>query len=186
MDASSKLQKGQLLIAEPFMADINFKRAVVYLCDHDDQSSFGFVLNRPLDIRMDELVSDFPPFEGEVFLGGPVQTDTIHFLHNLGDLLENSQKISDGIYWGGDFEKLKFLIKSQLAGPENLRFFIGYAGWGEGQLAAEIEQGSWVISHIDPNYIFNAQADQLWQKILEHKGDTFSVIAQMPDNANWN
>ncbi|HRJ17203.1 MAG TPA: YqgE/AlgH family protein, partial [Saprospiraceae bacterium] len=109
-----------------------------------------------------------------------------HYLHNLGDLLEDCVKVTEGVYWGGDFDKLKFLINSGLVTPDNIRFFVGYSGWDEGQLMDEMATGSWVTADMHPNYVFKTQADELWQQVMHNKGDVYSVIATMPDTANWN
>jgi len=178
---------GKILIAEPFMIDPNFKRSVALLCDHTiEEGTVGFVLNKPLGLRINELIIDFPSFDTEVYFGGPVQTDSIHYIHNVGGLLDNSTKVIDGIWWGGDFEKLKFLIKSELINPSNIRFFVGYSGWSPGQLDEEMQYGSWVLSEMYPNYLFKTKATKLWQKVMANKGNTYSVIAQMPDAANQN
>ncbi len=182
----NKIQSGQLLIAEPFMADPHFKRAVILLCEHAEGGSLGFILNKSLDMKVDELIADFPDFDSMVYFGGPVQTDTIHYIHNIGEMLEDSQKIAHGVYWGGDFEKLKFLISSKMVEPKNIRFFVGYAGWSEGQLLEEMSYGSWMMDKMDANYLFRNQAQHLWQDVLENKGNTYSVIAQMPDGWSWN
>lgn len=181
------LRKGKILLAEPFMRDSNFKRGVVLLCEHNEEGSLGFVLNKPLeDTTIDGLIQDFPEFEAKVYFGGPVQTDTIHYVHNVGELLEDSIKVSEGVYWGGDFEKLKFLISSKLIAPHNIRFFIGYTGWSEGQLQNEMVYGSWVTADLDANYIFKMQSDNLWTQVMSNKGNPYTVIAQMPDAASWN
>ncbi|MDH3246732.1 MAG: YqgE/AlgH family protein [Saprospiraceae bacterium] len=178
--------KGAALLAEPFMLDPNFKRSVIVLCDHHDDGSLGFIVNKPLDVQVEDLLSDFPEFKSKVYYGGPVATNTIHFLHNVGDLLEESVKIRRGIYWGGDFEKLKFLIESKLILPKNIRFYVGYSGWSSGQLNGELDTGSWVVADMHANYIFKSKSDLLWQQIMSNKGNIFSVIAQVPDAANWN
>lgn len=181
-----QIQKGKVLIAEPFMLDPNFKRGVILLCEHEKEGSIGFILNKSLDMGVSDLIADFPDFEASVYYGGPVQKDTIHYIHNVGDLLENSNQICPGVYWGGDFEKLKFLIRSQLIEPKNIRFFIGYSGWSETQLEDEIEIGSWVLGDMDANYLFKNKPLSLWKKALQNKGDTYSVIAQMPDGLSMN
>ena len=164
------LKIGAILLAEPFMLDPNFKRAAVFMCDHGKDGSIGFVINRPLNHRINSILEDFPDFEAEVFFGGPVEPETtLHYLHNVGDLLEGSIKVSNGVYWGGDFEKLKFLISSELINPNNIRFFLGYTGWGEGQLEEEMSTGSWVIADADANYLFKMEPTQLWQEIMEKK-----------------
>ena len=168
-------------MSEPFMADGNFKRAAILLCDHRPDGTVGFILNRPLDMKINQLVADFPEFNANVFFGGPVATDTIHYVHTAGDILDNSIKVDDGIYWGGDFEKLKFLIHQELIDPDHIKFFVGYSGWDEGQLADELEYGSWFISDMHANYLFKSHPALLWKQITHNKGDNFTVIAQIPD-----
>jgi len=179
--------KGKVLVAEPFLEDQNFKRTVVMICDHATaEGTVGFILNRPIDMRVDEIIEDFPEFDADVFYGGPVKTDTIHYIHRMGDLLEGSTKVVDGVYWGGDFEKLKFLIGQELITPDDIQFFVGYSGWSDGQLQDEMEAGTWYVEEMYSNYVFKLDPFQLWQKILENKGNNFSVIAQIPDSANLN
>lgn len=168
------------------MLDTNFKRTAVLLCEHSEEGSVGFILNKKLNMRVDELINDFPSFDASIFYGGPVQTDTIHYLHNFGDLLEDSRKISNGVWWGGSFENLKFLISSQLITPENIRFFVGYSGWSEGQLLEEMSTGSWVTADLHPNYLFKSKPEQLWSQIMANKGSNYHVIASMPETPNWN
>ena len=183
---STELKTGKVLIAEPFLWDSNFKRSVILLCDHHEEGTLGFILNKPLDMRIDELIADFPEFDAQVFFGGPVQTDTVHYIHSVGDLLEDSAKVSNGVYWGGDFEKLKALIRSELILPRDIRFFVGYSGWEEGQLHGELEENTWVVSHMDANYAFKSDPDELWKQALGSLGEAFSVIAEMPDTVIWN
>ncbi len=173
-------------MAEPFMLDPNFKRSVVLLCEHESDGSLGFILNKSLDMKINDLITDFPEFNASVYYGGPVQTDTIHYIHNLGDMLEDSNEIIDGVFWGGDFEKLKFLISSRLVEPHNIRFFVGYSGWTVGQLKDEMRFGSWVLGDMSSNYLFEAEPKLLWQEAMEMKGDSYSVIAQMPEGILWN
>lgn len=173
-----ELTAGQLLIAEPFLTDPNFKRGVILLCDHQEDGSFGFILNKPIDMNINDLISSFPPFKSEVYYGGPVQTDTIHYLHTKGDLLNNSIKVLHNVYWGGDFEQLKELVKMGKIGPKDIRFYVGYSGWSTGQLEMEQEVMSWMTAdgHID--YVFSNNTE-LWKEVLEEQGGTYSIIAQM-------
>lgn len=172
---------GRILLSDPFMIDSNFKRSAILLCDHRDDGTVGFILNRPLNMQINQLVADFPEFDSEVYFGGPVATDTIHYIHNVGDVLDNSIKVDSGIYWGGDFEKLKFLIQSELIKPENIRFFVGYSGWEKGQLADEMEVGTWYVARMHANYLFKVEPSNLWKKITHNIGNNYSVIAQIPD-----
>jgi putative transcriptional regulator len=186
MAAKSLIKNGQVLLAEPFMQDPYFRRAVVLLCEHNDDGSFGFILNKSIDATVNDLVGDFPVFNAEVYYGGPVQTDTLMYVHNVGELLEESVKVADGVWWGGDFDKLKFLITSGLIEPRNIRFFVGYSGWTSGQLDEEMEYGSWVTAPMDANYIFNSKPGHLWSQVMYNKGDLYEIIADMPDMVSWN
>ena len=180
------LKNGTVLLAQPFMLDSNFRRSAILVCEHNEEGSVGFIMNKPLEMRIDELIGDFPEMNAAVYFGGPVQTDTIHYIHNVGDLLEDSIKVVEGVYWGGDFEKLKFLVKNELVKPENIRFFVGYSGWSEGQLADELVHGSWLTSFMDANFLFRLPSSELWKTILEEKGKSFEVIAQLPEDLSWN
>ena len=178
---------GSLLLAEPFMLDTNFKRAVVLLVDHsDDEGSVGFILNKPLSVRMNELVEDFPEIEAMVHYGGPVSTNTIHYLHNVGMLLDGSTEIGPGVFWGGEFDKLKFLVERGLITGDHIRFFVGYSGWSPGQLAEEMDTGSWLTSDMHANYLFKSKPSRLWNQVLHNKGDIFGVIAQVPEAVSLN
>lgn len=181
-----KVIQGKVLLAEPFMMDTNFKRSVILVCEHENTGSLGFILNKSLKMRISELISDFPDIDSYVYYGGPVQTDTIHYIHTEGHLFEDSQEIAKGIFWGGDFEKLKVLINSELITKENIRFFIGYSGWSESQLKEELKLGSWVIAEMNLNYLFKGGEKDLWSKVMKHKGDVFSVLANVSEEITWN
>lgn len=181
------MRKGRVLLAEPFMLDPNFKRAVILLTEHDAaEGSVGFILNKPISLKINELVEDFPDIEVPIHFGGPVAPETLHYIHDVGDILEESIKVSQGVYWGGDFEKLKFLIASKLVQPHNIKFFLGYSGWSENQLMDEMEYGSWVIAHMDTNYAFKIKYYELWRQIMKHKGGNYTVIADMPESSYLN
>ncbi len=186
MATNTLIKSGRILIAEPFMLDIFFRRSVVLLCEHHEQSSLGFILNKSTEIRLNELLPDFPYFDAEVFYGGPVQTDRLNFLHNVGDVLEGSIPVARGVWWGGDFDELQFLVSQQMIRPNNIRFLIGYAGWSAGQLQEEMSCGSWISGEMDPNYLFNTPAADLWQLAMYNQGNTYTVIADLPDKISWN
>lgn len=187
MNKKLKVSAGCVLLSEPFMWDNNFKRSAILMTEHNAEGSVGFILNKPIDMNITQLIGDFPEFESEVFFGGPVQTDTIHYVHTIGHLLDDSIYVAEGLWWGGDFTKLKVLVRSGVINPRDIRFFVGYSGWSAGQLKNEMKTGSWVPADMDLNYIFNPkEIGNLWSEIMQHKGDTFGVIGQMPDGVNWN
>ena len=135
-----------LLIADPFLKDPNFMRTVVYMCRHSDEGSFGFVLNKIFNQTLDELIKGLDGIKIPVYYGGPVQTDTVHYIHQYPDLIPDCYKISDEIFWGGDFETVKMLLKNNQIDPEKIKFFIGYSGWEKDQLNNELTEKSWLTT----------------------------------------
>jgi putative transcriptional regulator len=183
----TSIELGDLLIAEPFTFESEFKRSLVMVVDHSlKEGTVGFVLNKKLEIRVDTLIKGFPEFQDFAYFGGPVATDTLHFIHTKGDLIEDSIPIFDNLFWSGNFEQIKFLIKSGVLKPGEIRFYVGYTGWSSGQLAEELEWGSWIKDKGDANLVFNSGSDDLWKMVLENKGSTYSVLAQFPKVMNWN
>jgi putative transcriptional regulator len=186
MSSNQQIEKGVLLLAEPFMEDPYFKRAAVLLCENHPQGTLGFILNKPTQVRLEEILEDFPAFDAPIYYGGPVQADRLHYIHNLGDLLEDSLPVSEGVWWGGDFDALKFLIQSELVRPEQIRFFVGYAGWSAGQLEDELSTGSWVTTEMHANYAFKTAADKIWSLAMYNKGNAFEILADLPEELSSN
>lgn len=188
MTNSVSVKGGSMLVAEPFLIDSYFRRAVVLLTHHaDDMGSFGFILNRPFD---DMFAANYLPiaadFEALLYYGGPVHTDKLYFMHAVGELVANSQEVLKGVWLGGDFEEIKFLISQQLIRPEQIRFYVGCSSWGEFQLADELREGTWIAAEGDANYVFSRQPSHLWRNVLEHKGNAFTIIGNMPDGNYMN
>ena len=161
------------------MLDGNFRRSVVYLTELNLEGAIGFIINRPMDIDIDQLIPDFPEFSVPAYFGGPVSTDTIHYVHRVGELLEDSMQVTKDLYWGGNFEQLKALINQKIITEADIRFYVGYSGWTAGQLEAEIKMGSWLKGEMDQNYIFNTESGDLWKKVVAEKGDVYNVIANI-------
>jgi putative transcriptional regulator len=177
---------GILLIADPFLKDPNFLRTVVLLCDHKDEGSFGFVLNKKIEQTLDELLNNFEGFPLPVFYGGPVQTDTIHFVHQYPDLIPEASKISDGIYWGGNFETVSALIKNNSLDQRKIKFFIGYSGWSDGQLSDEMKEKSWLTVDATKNLVFNTKDNEVWKSSLIHLGGDYEMMVNFPIDPQLN
>lgn len=184
---SEKLRKGQLLIAEPsIIGDLSFNRSVILLADHNDEGSVGFIINKPLRYTINDLVPDIEA-TFKIYNGGPVEQDNLYFIHNIPDLIPDSIEISNGIFWGGDFELTKDLINQGLIKRNNIRFFLGYSGWDAQQLEQEMAQNSWIISE-NPyeNKIIGKSATDFWkQKIMELGGD-YPLWSNAPENPMLN
>jgi putative transcriptional regulator len=177
---------GTLLIAEPFLKDPNFMRTVVFLCDHQEEGSFGFVINKTFNHTLDELMNDLEELKLPVYYGGPVQMDTIHFLHQYPELIPGSFQVMDGIYWGGDFETAISLIKEGSLDLNKIRFFIGYSGWGNGQLNDELKEKSWLTAQATRKLVFHKQIEEIWKDALKELGGDYEMMANYPIDPQLN
>ena len=179
-------KKGRILIAEPFMEDPYFKRSVVLLTEYNVDGAFGFMLNKPLDITVNDIMINFPKFNAPVFMGGPVQPDNLFYIHSQGEIIEGSQHIIDNLYWAGNFEQLKQLITDQKIFPNEIKFFIGYSGWDYTQLKNEIEDDSWIIATSDSKSLIESNQNGLWQSTLKKMGSEYAVLSNFPEDPSLN
>jgi putative transcriptional regulator len=155
-------EKGKILLSEPFLPDSFFNRSVVYLTDHNPEGSVGFILNKKLDIRISDTVIGFEGWDEYLNMGGPVAPDTLHYLHNLGHLIPKSVQVEGDLYWGGDIDAIRDLIRTGSVNPEQIRFFLGYSGWSAGQLEREIQENSWVITRVKSDTIMSSRGSDSW------------------------
>lgn len=178
-------QQGRILISEPLLTDTYFKRSVVFITEYSDKGAVGFVLNKSVDVPINEILSDFPNFKSKMYIGGPVAKDSIHFLHTLGKLVPNSVHVLDNIFWGGDFDSLKELINEGIVNPSQVRFFLGYSGWSPNQLEEEIENNAWLVSRVESSKIMLADKD-IWKKTLNELGKKYKIWSNFPENPAMN
>lgn len=179
-------EKGKVLIANPFLKDPHFVRSVVLLCEHRDEGSFGFIFNKPFHQTLDELLDDVTFKKIPVYLGGPVQLDTLHFIHQEPGLIEGGIKIIQGVYWGGDFERAIELLNNGVLDDNRIKFFLGYAGWSDGQLENELEEKSWIVAPASLNLLFKQDNKETWQQSLRDLGKDFAILANYPIDPTLN
>ncbi len=177
---------GQLLVSEPFLADPNFRKTVVLLCEHEAQGSVGFIINRLLDVDTDEIIPGLLNVNFPIYYGGPVEQNTLHFIHKAGLLIDESFPIGDDIFWGGNIDQINILLESGKATEQDFKFFIGYSGWGEGQLEAEIDQKAWWLTNLIKAEAFNENIEDIWPNTVRTMGKDFAYLADAPEDYNWN
>jgi putative transcriptional regulator len=184
---SEKLIKGQLLIAEPsIIGDLSFNRSVILLADHDKEGSVGFIINKPLKHTIHDLIPEINA-RFKIYNGGPVEQDNLYFIHNIPELIPNSIEISNGIYWGGDFESTKDLINSGKINKQNIRFFLGYTGWEKEQLESEMNDNSWIIApNSYKNKILGKSSTYFWKEQIIELGGDYLIWANAPENPYLN
>lgn len=178
---------GNLLISEPFLNDPNFKRSVVLMAEHGEEGTLGFVLNHPSQLLLKDLVPDLWEADFPVFIGGPVEIDTIHFIHRCYDKLNSGEEIANGIYWGGNFETLKILIDSHSISTDEVKFFLGYSGWGEDQLYHEINDNTWIVSdRYTQDLLFSHDEEAVWKSVIIGLGPKYAHISNFPSDPSLN
>jgi len=178
--------KGKILISEPFLPDTFFNRSIVYLTDHSSQGSVGFILNKKLDLQVSAAIEGFEGWDENLSLGGPVAPDTLHYLHNLGDLIPKSVLVEGNILWGGNIDSIRELIKTGKINKSQIRFFLGYSGWSAGQLERELKENSWVIAKVNSNIVLNNGGDDIWKKVLRGFKNKYKMWADFPDSPEMN
>ena len=179
-------EKGKILISEPFLPDTFFSRSIVYLTDHNPKGSVGFILNKKLEIKLCDAVTGFEGWDEYLNMGGPVSPDTLHYLHNLGHLIPGSIKVASTIYWGGDIDSIRNLIKTGTVERGQIRFFLGYSGWSEGQLERELKENSWLTARVSPEAIMQSRESDSWKRVLRSLKSKYRVWADFPDSPDMN
>jgi putative transcriptional regulator len=178
---------GNVLLSEPFLDDPYFGRKVVLLCEHNEEGTFGFVLNNFVDIDVDEVMDDLPKLNTRISVGGPVKNGNLYYLHTRSDI-DESIEVVDGVYMGGDFDRIKDLLQIGELTSKEIRFFIGYSGWSPAQLQEEIRSRSWFVAEADRNDIMRTDEENetFWKRLISSMGDGFTHIANAPNDPSLN
>ncbi len=181
-----EIEKGQLLIAEPFMKDENFQRSVVLLCQQDDDGSIGILVNKEIEHDISFFLEDFSGLNIPVFDGGPVGKDHVHFLHQYPELISGGEHIIDNIYWGGDYEAAVKHIKNRSINQTRIRFYLGYSGWGKNQLRKEMKHKSWMCTEATSKLVFQTDPTLIWKNAVKKLGDEFLPMINYPLDPSFN
>lgn len=187
MSGMPQLNKGDLLLSEPYLGDENFERSVILVCEHSEEGSLGFVLNRPSLLTLEDVLDEVSGYDALLYTGGPVQQNTLHFVHRLPSLASGADRLSENIFWGGDFEELLSLVNTRQLRTDDIRFFAGYSGWSPGQLAAELSEDAWIIyPRASAAQVFDLPPEQLWQEVLRTMGGKYRMFSNYPIDPRLN
>ncbi len=179
------LKAGKVLIAEPLMQDPTFSRSVVLLCEHSADGALGFVLNKPTEMTIGDLLPELYAPTTIINKGGPVQLDTLHMLHGIPQVLGGNQ-VANGVYWGGSYDELQHVISDNLDGLNAVKLLVGYAGWSPGQLESELKEGSWLITDINEDILFETDPIQMWRNAILSLGREYAYLTNMPTDPQLN
>lgn len=176
-NAEDELAEGKILVADRKLRDPNFAKTVIYLITYDDQGAVGLILNRQSDKPVSELLRGVKEAQSRkdfAFSGGPVQLDSILALFRSRTRKQGAQHLSGEVYAILDENLLKQTLKTG-AGPDVLRFYSGYAGWGPGQLDIEVDAGAWHVLSGDSKTVFDANPDSLWERLVRQAEGTLAA-----------
>lgn len=181
-------KRGSLILSEPFMLDQNFERSVVLLCEHEEGSgTVGLILNHRSVLYLSDVLDGMENVDIPLYFGGPVEGDALFFVHKAYDKLLSGNHIQDDLYWGGDFEKLKELLKEEEIGSEEVKLFLGYSGWSPGQLNEEIKLNSWAVHNsFNIDLAFITDGEDLWKEAIISMGPKYAHVANFPKRPEFN
>lgn len=183
---SQKIKKGNLLVAEPsILTDKSFNRAIILLTEHNDEGSIGFILNKPSEYVVKDLVFDID-CDFRVYTGGPVELEHLYFIHTLPELIPDSVEVSKGIYWGGNYEAVKSYLNQGMIKNDEIRFFLGYSGWSTEQLELEIKEKTWTLIENTYQNVFKINTAEGWKEKLLEMGGEYRIWANSPEDPNLN
>ncbi len=179
---------GSLLISEPFMLDQNFERSVILLCEHDaEQGTIGLILNHRSMLTLQDIIDQLGGTPFPLYFGGPVEGNALFFIHKAFEKLQSGNHIMDDLYWGGDFDLLKELIKSNQITPAEVKLFLGYSGWSSGQLDQEIKDNSWAVHNsFNIDLTFISDGEDLWKEAVISMGPKYAHVANFPKRPEFN
>lgn len=191
---SVRVDPGTLLLSAPELQDPNFMHTMVLMVEHAEEGAFGLVVNRPLDARVRDA---FPthPILGDVDLrlraGGPVALDTLQVVHRLPAESEHGpprgREVTPGVFVGGDVDVIARLVEHPAGMDEQVRFVVGYSGWGAGQLEREVEESSWIPLPATPDLVFATDAPEVvWRRALRRLDGEGASLADLPPDPSWN
>jgi len=181
--------KGRILISEPSLQDLYFQRSVVLLVEHDPGNcSMGFVLNKKTDLNVNDFIPGLEKCTTiPIYLGGPVCPNRLFFIHSLGnEIIPDTVRINENLFFDGDFDILKKYIQEGHPIEGKIKFFLGYSGWTAGQLDAEIDGNSWVVSSPKENSPLVAKDEVYWKDTLALLGQHYKTWINYPKDPLMN
>lgn len=183
----SHLDRGTLLIASPDIEEGFYSRSVLLICDHSTAGSFALALNKPIEVDLPEdLLKTDESLHPEIAMcmGGPTQPNQLMLLHGFSGAPDQTLKICEGIFLGGDLNFLQNLMEKDPEVP--LRLCFGYSGWGSGQLEKEFMGGGWYLHPASADLVFGTPPEQMWQACLRAMGGKYSSLSMLPEDLSVN
>jgi putative transcriptional regulator len=178
---------GRLLISEPFLADPNFARSVVLVAEESESGVLGVVVNQKSNLLLSDLIPKIERSIFPMFIGGPVEVDSIFYVHRCFDKIQSGFEIAKGLYWSYDFDVVHHLIQDDNLNSNEIKFFLGYSGWAPSQLNEEIASNTWIVSdQYKADLIFQEDEKEVWPDVIRNLGPRYAHLVNFPQNPNLN
>ena len=180
-------EKGKILISEPFLQNSFFQRSVILLIEHNENGSMGFVVNKKTDLWLNDFIvglENIPHIP--IYLGGPVSSDRLFFIHSLGDVIPDSIQVDEDLFCDGDFESLSYYLMSGKPVEGKIKFLLGYSGWTKSQLVEEINQDSWLVGQSTNHQIIDSEDELFWKQAVESIGGPYLAWINYPKDPQQN
>lgn len=190
MDKDLHVQAGMLLAAWPNLMDPNFMHSVILICQHSPEGAYGLVTNQLTEYTVSNLMPEHEVLgnlEFPVHLGGPVDHASMQFLHTVPDEIPGGMCLDGSIWLGGTLDAMgTYIARHPEEAALNLRVFLGYSGWGAGQLDQELGGGSWVPAPPSGEAVFGAPGEATWRKVIHSIGEPGRELGDLPPDVSWN
>lgn len=183
----SRITKGTLLIASPDIEAGLYFRSVILLCEHNMTGSFGLILNKPLDVELPEEIINIQSLSNpnvSIRAGGASHPNQMMLLHSNSTLNEQTLKICDDVFLGGDLDFLQRSIEDSDGSP--IRLCFGYCAWGPSLLEKEFIAGQWFLHPASKEHVFTIPPEKLWQSILRQMGGKYATLSMIPEDLSLN
>jgi len=179
-----EVEIGTILISKPFMEDKRFEKTIILIVENNSDGVVGFIMNKTISNTIKVILELFPESNFNTKYGGPIDDkNRLFFIHKYPDLIKGSKEIKDGVFWGGELTDLENGLKSGEIDENEIIFFMGYTGWEQDQLRDEIEDGSWILHHMELNKL-NKNID--WSSLLITINKEYEVWATAPSDFHLN
>ena len=187
-DVQPEPQRGALLIAKPTVDDTCFSRAAIITVSHSKRGSMGLIINKPSGLTLNEAIDGLLTDEDiPLYLGGPVNTELLCYIHTLGDIITGAKPIGNGMFVGGSYDAMKRYINSGAPVNGNVKFMLGYSGWAASQLNAEIGMHDWAVSYdVDSALVLSNRHEDIWQQLVTRLGERYKMWKNWPSDLSMN
>ena len=178
---------GSLLAAWPDLRDPNFMHTVLLMCQHSEEGAYGLVINRPTELHVGQVLADHPTLgqsDFPIHLGGPVDHQTLQFVHRVPEAIPGGLPLAEGVFLGGELDALgELLLADPVVAVSSVRVLLGYSGWSAGQLDQELATGSWVPAPGSADAVFGSDPAGTWREVVS---SVDPALGTLPPDVQWN